>query len=143
VLVPVIALSRQPVVLATHPSLGVNSIAELIAAAKRRPGLGFATSGVGSNQHFVGDLRDRNLPFLCGGVTRMWKISRASLSLSQGDAAEEAPCSPSDDASSSRCFSGLALQWSRRLGADSGWQKTTVVLAHFLGYEFVQQGVHS
>jgi tripartite-type tricarboxylate transporter receptor subunit TctC len=55
VLVPVIALSRQPIMLATHPSLGVNSIAELIAAAKRRPGLGFATSGVGSNQHFVGE----------------------------------------------------------------------------------------
>jgi tripartite-type tricarboxylate transporter receptor subunit TctC len=55
VLAPVIALDRQPVVLATHPSLGVNSIAELIAAAKRRPGLAFATSGVGSNQHFVGE----------------------------------------------------------------------------------------
>jgi tripartite-type tricarboxylate transporter receptor subunit TctC len=55
VLVPVIALSRQPMVLATHPSLSVNSIGELIAAAKRRPGLGFATSGVGSNQHFVGE----------------------------------------------------------------------------------------
>jgi tripartite-type tricarboxylate transporter receptor subunit TctC len=55
VLVPVIALSRQPVVFATHPSLGVDSIAELIAAAKRTPGLGFATSGVGSNQHFVGE----------------------------------------------------------------------------------------
>jgi tripartite-type tricarboxylate transporter receptor subunit TctC len=55
VLVPVIALALQPLVLATHPSLGVNSIAELIAAAKRRPGLGFATSGVGSNQHFVGE----------------------------------------------------------------------------------------
>jgi tripartite-type tricarboxylate transporter receptor subunit TctC len=55
VLVPVIALSRQPQVLATHPSLGVGSIGELIAAAKRRPGLGFATSGVGTNQHFVGE----------------------------------------------------------------------------------------
>jgi tripartite-type tricarboxylate transporter receptor subunit TctC len=55
VLVPVIALSRQPNVLATHPSLGVSSIAELVAAAKRRPGLGFATSGVGTSQHFVGE----------------------------------------------------------------------------------------
>jgi tripartite-type tricarboxylate transporter receptor subunit TctC len=55
VLVPVIALALQTLVLATHPSLGVNSIAELIAAAKRRPGLGFATSGVDSNQHFVGE----------------------------------------------------------------------------------------
>jgi tripartite-type tricarboxylate transporter receptor subunit TctC len=55
VLAPVIALSRQPNVLATHPSLGANSIAELIAAAKRKPGLGFATSGVGTSQHFVGE----------------------------------------------------------------------------------------
>jgi tripartite-type tricarboxylate transporter receptor subunit TctC len=55
VLAPVIALSRQPNVLATHPSFGANSIAELIAAAKRRPGLGFATSGVGTSQHFVGE----------------------------------------------------------------------------------------
>jgi tripartite-type tricarboxylate transporter receptor subunit TctC len=55
VLIPVIALSQQPIMLATHPSLGANSIAELIAAAKRRPGLSFATSGVGSNQHFVGE----------------------------------------------------------------------------------------
>jgi len=29
--VPVIQLSRQPVVLAVHPSLGVNSIAEFTA----------------------------------------------------------------------------------------------------------------
>jgi hypothetical protein len=32
---------------------------------------------------------------------------------------------------------------SLRLGADRGWQKTTVVFAHFFGDEFVQQGVHS
>ena len=37
-LVPVIQLSRQPVVLAVHPSLGVNSLAELIALAKEQPG---------------------------------------------------------------------------------------------------------
>jgi len=29
------------------------------------------------------------------------------------------------------------------LGADRGGQKTTVVLAHFLGHELVQQGVHA
>jgi tripartite-type tricarboxylate transporter receptor subunit TctC len=53
-LVPVIQLSRQPMVLAAHPSLGVNSIAELIALAKRQPGLRYATgSGVGSSQHMV------------------------------------------------------------------------------------------
>ena len=41
-LVPVIQLSRQPVVLAVHPTLGVNSLAELIAMAKARPGMSFA-----------------------------------------------------------------------------------------------------
>ena len=36
--VPVIQLSRQPVVLAVHPTLGVSTLAELIALAKQQPG---------------------------------------------------------------------------------------------------------
>jgi tripartite-type tricarboxylate transporter receptor subunit TctC len=52
-LVPVIQLSRQPMVLAAHPSLGVAALAELIALAKQQPGLRYATgSGVGA-QHMV------------------------------------------------------------------------------------------
>src|SRR5262249_37780573 len=39
-LVAVVQLSRQPVVLAVHPSLGVSSLAELIALAKAHPGMG-------------------------------------------------------------------------------------------------------
>jgi tripartite-type tricarboxylate transporter receptor subunit TctC len=54
-LVAVIQLSRQPVVLAVHPTLGVNSVAELIALAKERPGMSFATSGVGSQQQFAAE----------------------------------------------------------------------------------------
>jgi tripartite-type tricarboxylate transporter receptor subunit TctC len=54
-LIPLIELARNPVVLAVHPSLGVSSIAELISTAKLRPGLGFASSGVGTQQHFVGE----------------------------------------------------------------------------------------
>jgi tripartite-type tricarboxylate transporter receptor subunit TctC len=54
-LVPVINLTWQPQVLAVHPSLGVNSVAELIAHAKANPGLGYASSGVGSNQHILGE----------------------------------------------------------------------------------------
>ena len=54
-LVPVVQLTRQPVVLAVHPSLGVGSVAELVAAAKAKPGLGYATSGAGSIQHMAGD----------------------------------------------------------------------------------------
>jgi len=53
-LVPIIQLSRQPMVLAAHPALGVSSLAELVALAKRQPGLRYATgSGVGSPQHIV------------------------------------------------------------------------------------------
>jgi tripartite-type tricarboxylate transporter receptor subunit TctC len=54
-LVPVIELSRQTQVLAVHSSFNVKSVAELIAAAKTQPGLSFATSGVGSNQHILGE----------------------------------------------------------------------------------------
>src|SRR5262245_13398857 len=53
-LVPVIQLSRQPMVLAAHPALGVASLNELAALAKRQPGLRYATgSGIGSPQHMV------------------------------------------------------------------------------------------
>jgi tripartite-type tricarboxylate transporter receptor subunit TctC len=53
-LVPVIQLSRQPIVLAAHPSLGINSLAELIMLAKQQPGLRYATgSGIGSPQHMA------------------------------------------------------------------------------------------
>lgn len=53
--VPVIQLSRQPVVLAVHPSLGVSTVAELVALARQKPGLGFATSGAGSQQHITAE----------------------------------------------------------------------------------------
>jgi tripartite-type tricarboxylate transporter receptor subunit TctC len=53
-LVPVIQLSRQPIVLAAHPSLGIAALPELIALAKQQPGLRYATgSGAGSFQHIV------------------------------------------------------------------------------------------
>jgi tripartite-type tricarboxylate transporter receptor subunit TctC len=54
-LTPIIQLSRQPIVLAAHPSLGVNTLAELTAMARQQPGLRFATgSGLGSLQGMVG-----------------------------------------------------------------------------------------
>jgi tripartite-type tricarboxylate transporter receptor subunit TctC len=53
-LVPVIELSRQPIALAAHPSLGVKTLADVTALAKQQPGLRFATgSGVGSPQAMV------------------------------------------------------------------------------------------
>ena len=53
--VPVVQLTRQPVVLGVHPSLGVGTLAELIALAKAKPGLAYATSGSGSIQHMAGE----------------------------------------------------------------------------------------
>jgi tripartite-type tricarboxylate transporter receptor subunit TctC len=53
-LAPVIELSRQPIALAAHPSLGVTTLAGLTAKVKQQPGLRFATgSGVGSLQAMV------------------------------------------------------------------------------------------
>ncbi len=54
-LVPVIELSRQTLVLAVHNSFAAKSVAEFVAAAKARPGMSFATSGVGSNQHILAE----------------------------------------------------------------------------------------
>jgi tripartite-type tricarboxylate transporter receptor subunit TctC len=45
-------LGREPGVLVVHPSLPANSVAELVALAKREPGrLNYASSGNGSGQH--------------------------------------------------------------------------------------------
>ena len=54
-LVPVIQISRQPLVLAAHPSLGVNTVGELVQLAKRKPGIAYASSGNGSNQHMMAE----------------------------------------------------------------------------------------
>ena len=72
--VPVIQVSRQPVVLAVHPKLGVGSIAELVALAKQQPGLSYATSGVGSQQHMTAEwfarlagIKLEHVPYRGGG----------------------------------------------------------------------------
>jgi tripartite-type tricarboxylate transporter receptor subunit TctC len=51
----VVQVSRQPIVLVAHPSLGVRTVADAVALAKEQPGLRYALgSGVGSAQHMVG-----------------------------------------------------------------------------------------
>ena len=54
-LMPVCYLGRQSQIMAVHSTLGVSSVKELIDYVKANPGLGFATSGVGSNQHVAGE----------------------------------------------------------------------------------------
>ena len=51
-LVPVTRVSSSPLVVAVNPALGINSIGELIAAAKKVPGkFNYASSGNGSAPH--------------------------------------------------------------------------------------------
>lgn len=54
-LVPISQVSTAPIILAVNPSLGINSVADLIAAAKKTPGkLNYASSGNGSAPHLGG-----------------------------------------------------------------------------------------
>ena len=56
-LAPVSLIAVTPLVIAAHPSLGVQNIQELIALAKAKPGtLGFASVGDGSAQHLTGEM---------------------------------------------------------------------------------------
>ena len=53
----VVLVAHNPLLAVTHPSLGVKSIKELVAMAKRRPGdLNFATGGQGSSPHMSVEL---------------------------------------------------------------------------------------
>ncbi|WP_116652655.1 Bug family tripartite tricarboxylate transporter substrate binding protein [Pelagibacterium sediminicola] len=57
VLTPVTQLSADPYVVAVHPSLGVESIEELVALAKSDPdAIPFGSSGIGSASHLTGVL---------------------------------------------------------------------------------------
>ena len=74
-LAPVIKVSSSPLVIVANKELGVNSIRELIAAAKKSPGkLNYASSGNGSAPHLSGVLFTRlagvemvHVPFKGGG----------------------------------------------------------------------------
>ena len=55
-LVPVIQLSAFPLVLEVHPSTGIKTMKDFIAAAKAKPGeLSFASAGSGTPQHLAGE----------------------------------------------------------------------------------------
>jgi tripartite-type tricarboxylate transporter receptor subunit TctC len=56
-LVPVVFVGSVPNVLVVNNSLGVNSVGELVALAKKSPGrLNYASSGSGSTQHIAAEL---------------------------------------------------------------------------------------
>ena len=70
-------------VLAVHPSLGVNSVAELIAKAKAAPGtIDYASSGPGTPYHIAGEvframtgIEIQHIPFRSSGEARTALIS--------------------------------------------------------------------
>jgi len=54
---PITVATNVPNVLCVHPSLPVKTVKDLIALAKSKPGaLTYATSGVGSPEHFAGEM---------------------------------------------------------------------------------------
>jgi tripartite-type tricarboxylate transporter receptor subunit TctC len=75
-LVPVTKVSASPQVVAVNPSVGVSSIKELIAYAKKNPGkLNYASSGNGSAPHMATILFNRltttemvHVPYKSGGL---------------------------------------------------------------------------
>ena len=74
-LAPITKVSTSPLLVAVYPGSGINSIRELVAAAKKSPGgLNYATSGNGSAPHLAGVLFCRlagvdmvHVPFKGGG----------------------------------------------------------------------------
>src|SRR2546430_2019930 len=76
---PVAILGAGPVVIAVSGKLPVNSLPELLALAKAKPGtLNYATAGVGSFQHLASELFKRqagldivHVPFKGGGPAMM------------------------------------------------------------------------
>jgi tripartite-type tricarboxylate transporter receptor subunit TctC len=56
-LMPIAFIAASPLVLVTHPSVPVRSVAEIIALAKARPGrLTYGSGGSGSPPHLTGEL---------------------------------------------------------------------------------------
>lgn len=54
---PIGLIGTAPAVLVVHPSLGVGSVAELIARAKERPGsINYGSAGIGTVTHVAGEL---------------------------------------------------------------------------------------
>jgi tripartite-type tricarboxylate transporter receptor subunit TctC len=59
----VAAANSSPLLLVVHPSVGVKSVKELIALAKRRPGIACGNSGVGTVTHMTAEkFRMREIP---------------------------------------------------------------------------------
>lgn len=74
-LMPISKITSSPLVIAANPAIGINSVSDLIARAKKAPGsLNYATSGNGSAPHLgaalfsqVAGIQMVHIPFRGGG----------------------------------------------------------------------------
>jgi tripartite-type tricarboxylate transporter receptor subunit TctC len=77
--VPVVMFGVQPNVLVASKESGFKTLADLVAAAKAKPGaLTFASAGIGSSSHMAGErlrlaanIDVRHVPFRDGGLTEV------------------------------------------------------------------------
>jgi len=53
---PILSPATTPMVLLAHPQLGVSDVRQLVALAKREPGLAYGSAGNGSPMHFAGEM---------------------------------------------------------------------------------------
>ena len=75
---PIMQFGSQPYALTIHPSLGVNSVAQLIELAKKQPGaIDYASSGNGGAQHLfaamfvsMAKIDMRHIPYKGSGMAR-------------------------------------------------------------------------
>jgi len=75
---PIMQFGAQPYALTIHPSLGVNSVGQLIELAKRQPGrIDYASSGNGGAQHLfaamfvsMAKIDMRHIPYKGSGMAR-------------------------------------------------------------------------
>ena len=56
---PVIKAGSTPIVVFAYPGLGVKTIPDLVALARRTPGITYASGGMGSSLHMAGELFQR------------------------------------------------------------------------------------
>jgi tripartite-type tricarboxylate transporter receptor subunit TctC len=136
-LVPVIFIARQPLVWAVHSSLKINTLQEFVEAMKKNRGKGYATSGVGSNQHFLGewflkeagvkldhvpyrgagqavnDLIAAHVPIACLGPTSMMPhFENGTLKFLAQSSETRSPTLPNIPTFQEAGFKGMALdQW--------------------------------
>ncbi len=95
---PITMISRAPNVLVVHPSVPANSVTELLALARSRPGeLNYASGSIGSSSHLAAELFKHmggvNMTWIPykGGGPAMTALIGGQVQLSFGTAAAVAP----------------------------------------------------